>query len=98
MMHLYGALILFVTLSAACGLSCYSCIGQTCNDQITCPAGFDRCSTLLVNDIMTKSCMNNKLCVDPIQCCTSNLCNSAMPTGSSVLLLLASSAIITLFL
>ncbi|XP_056275968.1 lymphocyte antigen 6G-like [Pseudoliparis swirei] len=98
MMHLYGALILFVTVSAACGLSCYNCIGKGCTDKITCPSGFDRCATVTVKDFVTKSCMISNLCVDLIKCCSTDLCNSAIPTGSSVLLLLASSAIITVFL
>ncbi|XP_056273989.1 lymphocyte antigen 6D [Pseudoliparis swirei] len=97
-MHLYGALILFVTVSAACGLSCYVCAGKTCTLKRTCPTGYDRCSTFTVKDVVTKTCMNSKTCVKPMKCCSTDLCNSAIPTGSSVLLLLASSAIITVFL
>ncbi|KAK9522971.1 hypothetical protein VZT92_019404 [Zoarces viviparus] len=97
-MHFYGALILLVTVSAACGLECYSCEGKTCSEKLTCPVVLDRCATIDVNGVITKGCMTSASCVDPIKCCTKDLCNSATPTGSSILLLLASSAIITLFL
>ncbi|KAK9522968.1 hypothetical protein VZT92_019402 [Zoarces viviparus] len=98
MMHFYGALILLVTVSAACGLECYSCAGKTCSEKLTCPAVLDRCSTIDVNGAIVKSCSSSVECVDTMKCCNTDLCNSATPTGSSILLLLASSAIITLFL
>ncbi|KAM6944618.1 long neurotoxin LNTX-2 homolog [Lycodopsis pacificus] len=98
MMHFYGALILFVTVSAACGLKCYKCEGKTCTANLTCPDDKDHCFTKEVNDVITKGCARNVSCVEPVKCCSTDLCNSATPTGSSVLLLLASSAIITLFL
>ncbi|KAK9522961.1 hypothetical protein VZT92_019396 [Zoarces viviparus] len=98
MMHFYGALILLVTVSAACGLECYSCEGKTCSEKLTCPVGIDRCSTIDVNGAIVKSCSSSVECVDTMKCCNTDLCNSATPTGSSILLLLASSAIITLFL
>ncbi|XP_077943265.1 uncharacterized protein LOC120831081 isoform X1 [Gasterosteus aculeatus] len=99
-MHFYGALILFVTVSAACGLTCYQCEGKGCTDTFTCPAssGLDRCSSIEVNGLVTKSCMNSALCVAPITCCSTDLCNGATPAASSILLLMASSAIVTLFL
>ncbi|XP_078107209.1 lymphocyte antigen 6C2-like [Sander vitreus] len=97
-MQFYGALILFMTLSAACGLTCYQCQGKTCTDKVTCHPGLDRCSSIDLNGVITKSCMATIGCISPIKCCEGDLCNSAVPTGSSVLLLLVSSAIITLFL
>ncbi|XP_074495486.1 lymphocyte antigen 6B-like isoform X3 [Sebastes fasciatus] len=100
-MQFYGALILLMTLSAACALRCYSCTGATCTDKITCPINplilLDRCATVEANGV-NKTCMNSNLCHDPVKCCSTDLCNSAVPTGSSVLLLLVSSAIITVFL
>ncbi|KAL6113951.1 uncharacterized protein ACO6RY_04835 [Pungitius sinensis] len=96
-MHFYGALILFVTLSAACGLTCYQCVGKDCTDKATCSIELDRCSSTEVYSVVTKSCMSSKLCVAPMTCCSTDLCNGAT-SASSILLLMASSAIITLFL
>uniref|UniRef100_A0A3P9BR26 UPAR/Ly6 domain-containing protein n=1 Tax=Maylandia zebra TaxID=106582 RepID=A0A3P9BR26_9CICH len=84
----------FLCFSAACGLKCYVCAlsdPHSCTDVLTCPAGMDRC-------IVTKSCINSVSCVSPMSCCEGNLCNSAIPTGPSVVFLLVSSAIITIFL
>ncbi|XP_031161229.1 lymphocyte antigen 6B-like isoform X3 [Sander lucioperca] len=97
-MQFYGALILLMTLSVACGLTCYQCQGKTCTNKLTCPPFFDRCSSTVLDGVIIKSCMATTTCIGPIKCCEGDLCNSAVPTGSSVLLLLASSAIITLFL
>lgn len=58
--------------------------------HISCLSGY---STL------TKGCQNSATCFSPMECCEGNLCNSAkMPTGSSLILLLVSSAITMLFL
>nr|XP_040051345.1 lymphocyte antigen 6C2-like [Gasterosteus aculeatus aculeatus] len=110
-MHFYGALILFVTVSAACGLTCYSCDGKGCNN-VTCSPGLDRCSSIRHNALVTKTCSNSAACVAPTTCCSTDLCNGATPAASSstdlftgathaassILLLMASSAIVTLFL
>ncbi|TNN57307.1 hypothetical protein EYF80_032496 [Liparis tanakae] len=88
MMHLYGALILFVTVSA----------GKTCTQRSPCPSGYDRCATITGKDMVSKTCKNRESCTKAMKCCSTDLCNSAMPTGSSVLLLLAASGIITVFL
>ena len=48
--------------------------------------------------LITKGCLNSDACVSPMSCCEGDLCNNAIPTGPSVILLLVSSAIITLFL
>nr|XP_020515299.1 CD59 glycoprotein-like [Labrus bergylta] len=101
-MKLYGALILFVTLSTACGLRCYTCSAadpRSCTDTKSCGPGLDRCSTLKKDGVITKGCQNSAAAaVGSMSCCEGDLCNSAVPTGSSVLLLLVSSALITLFL
>ncbi|XP_059194214.1 lymphocyte antigen 6D-like [Centropristis striata] len=98
-MQFYGALVLLITLSAACGLKCYSCTGKGCTNSVDCPPLFDRCSSIEVNGVVTKSCMSSIACGDtPLSCCQTDLCNSAISTGSSVLLMMVSSALITLFL
>ncbi|XP_071339364.1 lymphocyte antigen 6G-like [Trachinotus anak] len=101
MMQLYGALILFVMLSTACGLTCYTCATtahESCTTVSACPVLTDRCFSVEVAGLFTKGCQNSALCVGPLNCCEGDLCNSAIPTGPSVILLLVSSAIITLFL
>ncbi|XP_018552741.2 uncharacterized protein LOC108897514 isoform X1 [Lates calcarifer] len=100
-MRLYGALILFMTLSTVCGLRCYTCDPtntKSCTDISDCPPLMDHCFSANMNGIIRKGCMNSALCVNPMSCCDEDLCNSASPTGTSVILLLVSSAIITLFL
>uniref|UniRef100_A0A8C4IH79 UPAR/Ly6 domain-containing protein n=2 Tax=Dicentrarchus labrax TaxID=13489 RepID=A0A8C4IH79_DICLA len=97
-MQFYGVLVMMVTLSTACGLKCYICSSESeCKEQ-TCPSGFDSCSTTMVNGVTVKSCGLLSSCPSPMKCCKGDLCNSAIPTGSSVFLLMVSSAIITLFL
>ncbi|XP_042345009.1 secreted Ly-6/uPAR domain-containing protein 2-like [Plectropomus leopardus] len=112
-MQLFGPLILFMTLSAVCGLRCHHCTsGESCTEQLTCPPIFERCTSFVLHGVVTKGCMLSNLCIDPIKCCATDLCNSDepaidipkptgssnIPTGSSVLLLLVSSSIVTLFL
>ncbi|CAI5649843.1 unnamed protein product [Oreochromis niloticus] len=100
-MKLLGALILVLSLSAACGLQCYVCAlsdPHSCTDVYTCPAGTDRCVSTTISGTVTKSCIKSVLCISPMSCCEGNLCNSAIPTGPSAMLLLVSSAIITVFL
>uniref|UniRef100_A0A669CNL6 Lymphocyte antigen 6G-like n=1 Tax=Oreochromis niloticus TaxID=8128 RepID=A0A669CNL6_ORENI len=96
-----GALILVLSLSTACGLQCYVCAlsdPHSCTDVLTCPAGMDRCFSLTTSGTITKGCQFTSLCVSPMSCCEGNLCNSAIPTGPSIMFLLVSSAIITIFL
>ncbi|XP_039906475.1 ly-6/neurotoxin-like protein 1 isoform X1 [Simochromis diagramma] len=100
-MKLLGALILVLILSTACGLKCYVCAlsdPHSCTNALTCPAGMDRCFSLTTSGTVTKSCIYSVSCVSPMSCCEGNLCNSAIPTGPSAMLLLVSSAIITIFL
>ncbi|XP_076587222.1 lymphocyte antigen 6G-like [Chaetodon auriga] len=102
-MQLCGALILFMTLSTACGLRCYTCTAaepKSCTDTKSCPVIFNRCFSLRVDgyNMVTKGCQTSLACGGAIACCEGNLCNGAIPTGPSVIILLVSSAIITLFL
>uniref|UniRef100_A0A3Q0REF7 UPAR/Ly6 domain-containing protein n=1 Tax=Amphilophus citrinellus TaxID=61819 RepID=A0A3Q0REF7_AMPCI len=93
-MQLYGALILCVTLSAACALKCYTCTAadpKSCTDTTTCPVIFNRCF-----DLVTKGCQTSVLCVGAVSCCEGDLCNGTIPTGPSAILLLVSSAILKL--
>ncbi|KAI3372703.1 hypothetical protein L3Q82_023166 [Scortum barcoo] len=95
------------------GLRCYSCVNSitpSCPNSITCSDREDRCATVKVNiavaevftlclaDLYNKGCLNNALCGQGADCCRGDLCNGAIPTGSSVLVLLVSPAIITVFL
>ncbi|XP_051279519.1 lymphocyte antigen 6D-like [Dicentrarchus labrax] len=98
-MQFYGVLVLMVTLSTACGLKCYVCTSgsESCQPQ-TCLSMMDSCSTTTMKGVTIKSCMMSNACIGPIKCCKEDLCNSAIPTGSSVFLLMVSTAIITLFL
>ncbi|KAI3372705.1 hypothetical protein L3Q82_023168, partial [Scortum barcoo] len=86
----------------ALGLRCYSCENsqtRSCPDPVTCSASEDRCATVKLNNLYNKGCLSNALCgVQGADCCKGDLCNGAIPTGSSVLLLLVSSAIMTVFL
>ncbi|XP_022622703.1 lymphocyte antigen 6G-like [Seriola dumerili] len=103
MMQLYRALILFMTLSTVCGLRCYTCTvadPKSCIDTKSCSVIFNRCFSLKIDgyNMVTKGCQTSLACVGAVDCCEGDLCNSAVPTGPSVILLLVSSAIITLFL
>ncbi|XP_036952837.1 lymphocyte antigen 6G-like [Acanthopagrus latus] len=100
-MKLYGVLVLLATLSAACGLRCYSCMNadsKSCAKIATCASTQDRCSSTEVMGLVTKHCINSAACVGLIKCCEGDLCNGAIPTGSSILLLLVSAAITSVFL
>ncbi|XP_041856065.1 prostate stem cell antigen-like isoform X3 [Melanotaenia boesemani] len=103
MMKLYGVLILFVALSVADGLRCYTCTAaesRSCTDTKSCLVLFNRCFSLKVDgyDVVTKGCQTSVACVGSMTCCEGDLCNGAFPTGPSIILLLMSSAIFTLFL
>uniref|UniRef100_A0A8C4NZ11 Uncharacterized protein n=1 Tax=Dicentrarchus labrax TaxID=13489 RepID=A0A8C4NZ11_DICLA len=77
-----------------CGLRCYTCTAadpKSCTDTKSCSVIFNRCYSMV-----TKGCQTSIACVGAMKCCEGDLCNSAMPTGPSVVLLLVSSAIITL--
>ncbi|XP_026177639.1 lymphocyte antigen 6B-like isoform X2 [Mastacembelus armatus] len=103
MMQLYRALILFMVLGTACGLRCYTCTaaGSTsCTAISTCPDIFNRCFSMKLEgvNLVAKGCQSSLTCSPGMNCCEGDLCNSAIPTGSSVFLLLVSSAITSLFL
>uniref|UniRef100_A0A3B4TEM5 UPAR/Ly6 domain-containing protein n=1 Tax=Seriola dumerili TaxID=41447 RepID=A0A3B4TEM5_SERDU len=83
-------------LCTVCGLRCYTCTvadPKSCIDTKSCSVIFNRCYNMV-----TKGCQTSLACVGAVDCCEGDLCNSAVPTGPSVILLLVSSAIITLFL
>ncbi|XP_053276587.1 lymphocyte antigen 6S [Pleuronectes platessa] len=103
MMQLFGALVLFTTLSTACGLRCYTCTAtepKSCTDTKSCAVIFNRCFSLKVEgyNMVSKGCQTSIICGGSMDCCEGDLCNSATLTGPSVILLLVSSAILTLFL
>ncbi|XP_026177834.1 lymphocyte antigen 6G-like [Mastacembelus armatus] len=103
MMQLYRALILFMVLGTACGLKCYTCGGvdpASCTNISTCPDTLNRCFSKKPEggNLVTKGCQSSLTCSPGMNCCEGDLCNSAIPTGSSVFLLLVSSAITSLFL
>nr|XP_020449482.1 lymphocyte antigen 6G-like [Monopterus albus] len=103
MMQLFSALILIMTLSTACGLRCYTCTAadpHSCTDTTSCSFIFNRCYSLRVEgyNVVTKGCQNSITCGGAIACCEGDLCNSAIPTGPSIILLLVSSSVITLLL
>ncbi|XP_044231576.1 lymphocyte antigen 6G-like isoform X2 [Thunnus albacares] len=100
-MQLYGALILFLTLSTAHGLKCYTCEKaepKSCTKDVVCDDKSHRCFSKNETGLITMGCHNSDACASPMSCCEGDLCNNAIPTGPSVILLLVSSAIITLFL
>ncbi|KAM9743614.1 uncharacterized protein ACNS7B_011065 isoform 2-T2 [Menidia menidia] len=102
-MQPYGVLILFLTLSAASGLRCFTCTAaepKSCTDTKACPVLFDRCFSVKVDglDVVTKGCQNSNLCLETMNCCEGDLCNSSLQISPSLILLLLSSAILTLFL
>ncbi|KAM8886777.1 uncharacterized protein AB9W97_013696 isoform 1-T2 [Spinachia spinachia] len=93
MMQLHGALILCTTLSAACGLRCYTCTAtdpKSCTDTTSCPVVFNRCFSLRVDgfNMVTKGCQTSFVCTGAMACCEGDLCNRATLTGPSVLVLL----------
>ncbi|KAM9857797.1 prostate stem cell antigen-like [Aulostomus maculatus] len=101
-MQLRGALVLFATLSTACALKCYSCSvseSKPCTKIESCSVLFNHCYSLKVFGVglVSKGCQNSVACVKPFSCCEGDLCNNALATGPSIVLLLLSSALITLF-
>ncbi|XP_058492614.1 lymphocyte antigen 6S-like [Solea solea] len=103
MMTLCGALILFMTVSTVGGLRCYTCTAadpKSCTDTKSCPVIFNRCFSLKLEglDMITKGCQTSVACGGPIVCCEGNLCNKTIVAAPSVILVLVSSAIFTLFL
>ncbi|XP_042278289.1 lymphocyte antigen 6G-like [Thunnus maccoyii] len=100
-MQLYGALILFLTLSTAHGLKCYKCEmakPKSCTEDVVCDDKSHRCFSKNETGLITMGCHSGDACASPMSCCEGDLCNNAIPTGPSAILLLVSSAIITLFL
>uniref|UniRef100_A0A4W6CA19 UPAR/Ly6 domain-containing protein n=1 Tax=Lates calcarifer TaxID=8187 RepID=A0A4W6CA19_LATCA len=80
---------------------CYTCVTKdpkTCTKISPCAAFADSCVKRSLLGVTIKGCYYNNSCKEGGHYCETDLCNSAMPTGPSVILLLISSAIITLFL
>ncbi|KAL7391481.1 hypothetical protein ABVT39_009937 [Epinephelus coioides] len=82
-MQFFGALILFMTLSAACGLRCYTCTATdpySCTAFTTCPATSDRCFSLREDGYfrVTRGCQTSSACEGAMVCCMWDLCNGAM--------------------
>ncbi|RVE68009.1 hypothetical protein OJAV_G00087370 [Oryzias javanicus] len=102
-MIFFKLLILVLTLSAACGLRCYTCTAaepKSCTDTKACSVVFNRCFLLRVEgyDMVTKGCQSSAFCVGAMSCCEGDLCNSSAQLGSSFLLIMLTSAILQLFL
>ncbi|KAJ8011963.1 hypothetical protein DPEC_G00063780 [Dallia pectoralis] len=90
--------VLCVLLSAAHGLKCYHCANKHCGaiEEQTCPAKSDRCFTITNSrQKIVKGC--SSLCAAP-SCCETDLCNGATNAGPPAILLLVSTALVTLFL
>uniref|UniRef100_A0A3Q1J6S8 UPAR/Ly6 domain-containing protein n=1 Tax=Anabas testudineus TaxID=64144 RepID=A0A3Q1J6S8_ANATE len=84
----------------SCGITCYQCLAakaEACKETTTCSSPLNRCFSLSLG-LFTKGCQTSYACIPGAGCCEGDLCNSAITTGPSVILLLVSSAIITLFL
>uniref|UniRef100_A0A3Q0RB83 UPAR/Ly6 domain-containing protein n=1 Tax=Amphilophus citrinellus TaxID=61819 RepID=A0A3Q0RB83_AMPCI len=80
--------------SIACGLECYSCTQAdpaSCTNTESCSSSSNRCS-----NVVSRGCHDTEDCAGVVSCCAGNLCNSAIPTGPSAILLLVSSAILKL--
>ncbi|CAI5649850.1 unnamed protein product [Oreochromis niloticus] len=86
----------------SCGLRCYTCTAaanpKSCTDTTSCASVFNRCYSVRVDaiNLVSKGCQNSLACLPPMSCCEGDLCNSAIPTGPSAILLLVSSAILKL--
>ncbi|XP_071339362.1 protein psiI-like [Trachinotus anak] len=83
-MQLYGVLMIVVmTLSTACGLTCYSCVTtepEHCTNTSICSGFLSRCFTLKKNGFIITGCHDSGLCSSPLDCCREDLCNSVIPT------------------
>ncbi|CAI5649856.1 unnamed protein product [Oreochromis niloticus] len=89
------------TRGRICGLRCYTCNNldpKSCTNITACTFGLDRCYSYSLRvpglTVVTKGCLNSAACVAPRTCCEGDLCNSAIPTGPSAILLVVSSAIL----
>ncbi|XP_014876504.1 CD59 glycoprotein-like isoform X1 [Poecilia latipinna] len=90
MMKLYGVLVLFVTFSVASGLRCYQYTTfepNTCTGVLTCPYGFDRCGSFESEGLIDRGCWKKADCISPIQCCDKDLCNGALLTRNTAVLI-----------
>ncbi|KAJ0001601.1 hypothetical protein NQD34_001397 [Periophthalmus magnuspinnatus] len=95
------AFLLLVGLSAAYSLKCYVCVGdKDCTKTLDCGSVpmADRCFSGDKEGVYARGCIPNALCKSPLSCCEGDLCNGSAPTAPTVVLLLLSSAVFSLFL
>ncbi|KAK6312851.1 hypothetical protein J4Q44_G00161980 [Coregonus suidteri] len=92
MKYFLSLAVVCVLFSAAYGLKCYcsGCAGGI----MTCLHTTDHCST----SSNETTCTMDSNCGKTISCCAEDLCNGAKHIGPSAVILMASTALITLFL
>ncbi|CAG07805.1 unnamed protein product [Tetraodon nigroviridis] len=88
--------MLLAIFSAATGLKCRLCGGDYSCWTVGCLPNADRCATTLRDG--ARGCIPSSECGEFVKCCEGDLCNGAVPPGSSILLLLLSASIMTVFL
>ncbi|XP_024132052.1 CD59 glycoprotein-like [Oryzias melastigma] len=79
-MTLVKLLILSLTLSAVCGLRCYSCknaSGAACPEIKECHPLANRCYSMKLGALVSKGCQNWLSCGFAWNCCKGDLCNGS---------------------
>uniref|UniRef100_A0A673FMT6 UPAR/Ly6 domain-containing protein n=1 Tax=Sinocyclocheilus rhinocerous TaxID=307959 RepID=A0A673FMT6_9TELE len=84
------------------GMKCYSCVGKSCSNTVSCSGSEDRCITATGSfgdqSLVVKGCVSKAICnatksvpnVQDISCCSGNLCNGAQSVTQSFLFLCCS--------